>query len=171
MQSLVSVKVAVQPSFKALAVRTSVDTSKSGTREAWRILEEQLQAGDPRRVHSDTAYVFIPQKEWAEGVQTLWVGLAVHEFGEVPPELEPLTIPETLCATVRVHGGEAHMNEAYDAMFWWLQESEEYELDTGQGVLGIEANRLSPVNPFVIPYSQMDLFDYDMLYPIRERRD
>lgn len=99
----------------------------------------------------------------------LWVGMAVRETdaGDVPQGVELLTVPERLCACLRVNGDEAHMEEAYRTMFGWLNASDEYELDTGEGVLGLEANRLSPVNPFAVPYSEVEVFDYEMQYAIR----
>lgn len=160
--------VNIEP-FRALAVRTSTSSDKNGTRTAWRKLTEAIPLDDPRWLDTSAAYVWIPQAQWAEQVETLWVGLAVQAVGEVPDGIELLEIPASLCAKVRVYGNEAHMHEAYGVMFDWLRNNGEYELDAREGVLGMEANRLAPVNPFTIDYKSISTFDFDMLYPIRKR--
>ncbi|GIP38897.1 hypothetical protein J31TS4_21770 [Paenibacillus sp. J31TS4] len=158
------------PALRALAVRTPTTPDKSGTRTAWRMLMEQIPANDPRWVETGTAYVFIPQAGWSGTVKELWVGRAVTGFGEVPEGVEALELPAGLCAKVDVHGDEAQMNEAYAAMFRWLDESPEYELDISPGTLGREENRLSPLNPFTVPYEQVGTFSFAMLYPVRPRQ-
>lgn len=159
---------AIEP-FRALAVRTPMTPDKSGTRTAWRKLTEAIPLDDPRWADTSKAYVFIPQAEWSKSVDTLWVGLAVKDFGRIPEGVEALDIPASTCVKARFCGDETHMFAMYDALFHWLDSSEEYELDTRPGVLGMEANRLAPVNPLAIPYEEVGTFDFDILYPVRRK--
>ncbi|RIX52063.1 hypothetical protein D3P08_13880 [Paenibacillus nanensis] len=97
------------------------------------------------------------------GVNTLWVGLAVREAGEVPDGIEALGVCGGLGARARVYGDEAHMRRVYDAVFAWLEQSPDYETDRGQGVLGMETVPLEPVNALTIPYSEIDTFHFKHL--------
>lgn len=171
MQHTTAIEIVTIPSMRALAVRTPTREDKGGTREAWRKLTEAVPLDDPRWADPGIGYVFIPQRQWEEQVETLWVGMAVRDFGAIPDGLEAIAVPGSLCAKRNVYGDEAHMNEAYGAMFDWLKTNGQYELDVREGVLGLEANRLAPVNPFTIPYEAVGTFDFDMLYPIRKRTE
>lgn len=155
--------------FKALAVQTGMTPDKSGTRLAWSKLTAQIPLDDARLIDGPSAFVFIPQEQWSGQVDTLWVGLAVSEFGEITEGIEALEINGGLCASVRVHGDEAHMWRVYDAMFAWLEQSPEYELDRGAGVLGMETVPLEPINALTVPYTEIETFDFTMLYPVRRK--
>jgi hypothetical protein len=63
---------------------------------------------DMRLTDVPSAYVLIPQEQWKQ-VDTLWVLLAVHEFGDVQAGIETLDVSGGLCASARVNGNEAHM--------------------------------------------------------------
>jgi DNA gyrase inhibitor GyrI len=162
--------VEVSP-FKVLAVRTEMTPDKSGTRVAWNMLTSHVPLKDERLADGPSAYVFIPQEQWSKKVDTLWVGLAVREFGDVPEGIETLQIRGGLCASARVHGDEAHMWRVYDAMFAWLEQSPEYELDRSEGVLGMETVPLEPLNALTIPYTEIETFDFTMLYPVRKKSE
>jgi DNA gyrase inhibitor GyrI len=123
---------------------------------------------DERLLPGTSAYVFIPQEQWSRKVETLWVGLAVREFGDVPEGLEALEVSGGLCASTQVHGNEAHMWSVYDAMFEWLKQSPDYELDTREGVLGLETVPLA-INSLTVPYAEIEIFDFTMLYPVRRK--
>jgi hypothetical protein len=155
--------------FKALAVRSGMTPDKSGTRVAWSKLTEHVPLDDARLAAGPSAYVFIPQQQWDKEVDTLWVGLAVSEFGKVPDGVETLEVSGGLCASARVHGDEAHMWLIYDTMFSWLEQSPEYELDKRDGVLGMETVPLQPLNALTIPYTAIEIFDFTMLYPVRRK--
>jgi len=155
--------------FKVLAVRTGMTPDKSGTRVAWSTLTAQVSLKDARLTDGPSAYVFIPQKQWSKQVDTLWVGLAVREFGDVPEGIETLEVGGGLCASARVYGDEAHMWRVYDAMFAWLEQSPDYELDRREGVLGMETVPLEPLNALTIPYTEIEIFDFTMLYPVRKK--
>jgi hypothetical protein len=167
MQETIAIEWVQVAPFKALAVRTGMTPDKSGTRVAWSKLTEQLPLDDARLLSGPTAYVFIPQEQWGKEVDTLWVGLAVSEFGDVPDGLETLETSGGLCASARVFGDENHMWSVYEAMFGWLEQSQEYELDAG--ALGMETVPLEPVNALTIPYPDIEIFNFTMLYPVRKK--
>jgi predicted transcriptional regulator YdeE len=167
MQETIAVELVEVAPFKALAVRTGMTPDKSGTRVAWSKLTERLPLEDTRVAAGPSAYVFIPQEQWGKEVDTLWVGLAVSEFGDVQDGVETLEVSGGLCASARVHGDENHMWRVYEAMFSWLEQSQEYELDTS--VLGMEKVPLEPVNALTIPYADIETFDFTMLYPVRKQ--
>lgn len=141
-ESIVVELVEVAP-FKVLAVRTGLTADKSGTRVAWSTLTAQIPVNDARLTDGPSAYVFIPQDQWSKQVDTLWVGLAVREFGDVPEGIETLEVRGGLCASAIVYGNEAHMWRAYDEMFAWLEQSPDYELDQREGILGMRRSRLN----------------------------
>lgn len=155
--------------FKVLAVRTGLTPDKSGTRVAWSTLTAQVHLKDARLTEVPSAYVFIPQEQWSTQVDTLWVGLAVCDFGVVPDGIETLEVQGGLCASARVYGDEAHLWRVYDEMFAWLEQSPDYELDRTEGVLGMETVPLEPLNSLTIPYTEIKTFDFTMLYPVRKK--
>jgi predicted transcriptional regulator YdeE len=169
LQETIAIELKEVAPFKALAVRTRLTPDKSGTREAWRQLTEKVPLDDARLAAGPLAYVFIPQHQWAGKVDTLWVGLAVREFGDVPEGVEALEVSGGLCASARVHGNEAHMQRVYDELFAWLDRSPDYELDRREGVLGMETVPLEPVNALTIPYEAIETFDFTILYPVRRK--
>ncbi|MFC5469328.1 GyrI-like domain-containing protein [Cohnella suwonensis] len=169
MQTTIAIDLIEVAPFKALAVRTGTTPDKSGTRTAWSMLTEQVPLEDARLTDEPSAYVFIPQEQWSKQVDTLWVGLAVREFGDAPEGIETLEVRGGLCARARVCGNEAHMWRVYDAMFAWLEQSQDYELDRREGVLGMETVPLHPLNALTIPYSEIETFDFTMLYPVRKK--
>ncbi|WP_308639771.1 GyrI-like domain-containing protein [Paenibacillus silvisoli] len=155
--------------FKALAVRTGMTTDKSGTRTAWSKLVASIPLDDNRLAEVPSAFVFIPQDQWDGGVDTLWVGLAVHEFGDVPEDIETLEVRGGLCVSASVNGDEAHMWRVYEAIFAWAEQSNEYEIDRGEGVLGMETVPFEPLNALTVPYSELAAFNFTMLYPVRKK--
>ncbi|NOU90544.1 hypothetical protein GC102_33120 [Paenibacillus sp. LMG 31460] len=169
LQNTIVVELIEVAPFKALAIRTGMTPDKSGTRVAWSNLTAQVPLMDARLTDGPSAYVFIPQDQWSKQVDTLWVGLAVSEFGDVPDGIESLVVRGGLCASARVYGNEAHMWRVYDAMFAWLEESPEYELDRREGVFGMETVPLEPLNALTIPYAEIETFDFTMLYPVRKK--
>lgn len=157
------------PPFKALAVRAELTADKSGTRAAWRELVERIPLSDERLAEGPLAYVFIPQHQWSGQVNTLWVGLAVREYGDVPDGVERLEAGGRLCASIRVRGDEAHMRRAYDEIFKSLEHSPDYELDRSEGVHGLETVPFEPYNALTVPYESIDTFHFTMLYPVRRK--
>jgi hypothetical protein len=166
LQETIVIELVDTTPFKALAVRTGMTPDKSGTRVAWSKLTEHVPLDDARLAAGPSAYVFIPQQQWDKEVDTLWVGLAVHDFGKVPDSVETLEVSGGLCASAHVHGDEAHMWRVYDTMFSWLEQSPDYELDKRDGVLGLETVPLEPLNALTIPYTAIETFDFTMLYPV-----
>jgi hypothetical protein len=171
LQNTIAVELVEVAPFKALAVRTGMTPDKSGTRLAWSTLTTQVPLKDARLIDGPSAYVFIPQEQWSKQVDTLWVGLAVREFGDVPDGIETLEVRGGLCASARVNGNEAHMWRVYDTMFAWLEQSPDYELDQREGVLGMETVPLEPLNALTIPYTEIETFDFTMLYPVRKKSE
>ncbi|KRE48884.1 GyrI-like domain-containing protein [Paenibacillus sp. Soil724D2] len=169
LQKSIAVELVEVAPIKALAVRTGMTPDKSGTRVAWSTLTAQVPLEDARLTDGPSAYVFIPQEQWSKQVDTLWVGLAVHEFGDVPDGIETLEVCGGLCVSARVYGNEVHMWRVYDAMFAWLEQSPDYELDRREGVFGMETVPLEPLNALTIPYTEIETFDFTMLYPVRKK--
>ncbi|RAP75873.1 GyrI-like domain-containing protein [Paenibacillus montanisoli] len=169
MQEEIAIDLIEVAPFKALAVRTGMTPDKSGTREAWSKLIAHVPLDDERLVEGPSAFVFIPQEQWSQQVDTLWVGLAVHECGVVPDGVESLEVSGGLCLSARVNGDEAHMWRAYDAIFSWAEQSPEYEFDRREGVLGMETVPFEPFNALTVPYSEIKTFNYTMLYPVRRK--
>jgi hypothetical protein len=169
MQKTIAIELVEVAPFKALAVRTGMTPDKSGTRVAWSKLTEHIPLDDVRLAAVPTAYVFIPQQQWDKEVDTLWVGLKVHQFGKLPNGVEMLEVSGGLCASARVHGDETHMWSVYETMFTWLEQSPDYVLDKRDGVLGMETVPLVPLNALTIPYEAIETFDFTMLYPVRKK--
>lgn len=169
MQETIAIDLVEVAPFKALAVRTGMTPDKSGTRVAWSKLTAQVPLDDVRLADGPSAYVFIPQDQWSKNVDTLWVGLAVREFGDVPDGIETLEVSGGLCVSAHVYGDEAHMWRVYDAIFAWLEQSPDYEMDRREGVLGMETVPFEPLNALTIPYSEIATFNFTMLYPVRKR--
>lgn len=169
LEKTIEVELVELAPFKALAVRTGMTPDKSGTRVAWSKLTEHVPLDDARLAAGPSAYVFIPQQQWSKEVDTLWVGLTVREFGKVPDGVETLEINGGLCASARVHGDEAHMWRVYETMFSWLEQSQEYELDKRDGVLGMETVPFEPFNALTIPYAAIEIFNFTILYPVRRK--
>ncbi|MCY9666643.1 GyrI-like domain-containing protein [Paenibacillus alginolyticus] len=169
MQKTIAVELVEVAPFKALAVRTGMTPDKNGTRVAWNKLTAQVPLKDERLTDGPSAYVFIQQDQWSKQVDTLWVGLAVREFGDVPDGIETLEVGGGLCASARVYGNEVHMWHVYDAIFAWLDQSPDYELDRREGVFGMETVPLEPLNALTIPYTEIETFDFTMLYPVRKK--
>ena len=169
MQETKSIQVVDIAPFKALAVRTAMTPDKSGTRAAWSKLSEKVSLDDARITDEPSVFVIIPQDQWGNKVDTLWVGIAVREFGDIPEGVEALELPGGACACARVSGDEAHMWRVYDEMFGWLDRSPEYELDRQPGVLGMETVPFEPFNSLTVPYSELETFHFTMLYPVRKR--
>jgi hypothetical protein len=170
-QETIAIELIEVAPFRALAVRTSTSPDKSGTRVAWSKLTSQVPLDDARLAAGPSAYVFIPQEQWNKKVDTLWVGLAVHEFGDAGDGIETLDISAGLCVSARVHGDEAHMWRVYEAIFAWLDQSPDYEIDQREGILGMETVPLEPLNALTIPYSDIETFNFTMLYPIRRKNN
>ncbi|WP_419873459.1 GyrI-like domain-containing protein [Candidatus Pristimantibacillus sp. PTI5] len=171
MQETITVDLVEVSSFKALAVRTGMTPDKSGTRVAWSKLAEHVPLDDARLAGKPAAYVFIPQQQWNKEVDTLWIGLEVREFGAVPDGIEKLAINGGICASARVLGDEAHMWRVYETMFSWLEQSKDYELDQRDGIFGMETVPLEPLNALTIPYKDIEIFNFTMLYPVRRKAD
>ncbi len=169
MQETKGIQIVDVAPFKALAVRVEMTPDKSGTRIAWSKLSEKVPLGDARIMDGPSVFVFIPQHQWGNKVDTLWVGIAVREFGDVPEGVEALELPGGPCASARVEGDESHMWGVYDEMFGWLDQSSEYELDRRPGVLGMETVPFEPFNSLTVPYSELETFHFTMLYPVRKK--
>lgn len=169
MQETIAIELVDVAPFKALAIRTGMTPDKSGTRVAWSKLTAQVPLDDERLTDEPSAYVFIPQEQWSREVDTLWVGLAVHEFGDVPDGIETLEVGGGLCVSAKVDGDEAHMWLVYEAIFAWLDQSPDYEIDSREGILGMETVPFEPVNALTVPYSELATFHFTMLYPVRKK--
>lgn len=167
LQETVEINLVEVASFKALAVRTGLTPDKSSTREAWSKLIAQVPLDDARLTEESSAYVFIPQEQVE--VDTLWVGLAVREFGNVDDGIETLEVEGGLCVSAQVFGDESHMWKVYNEIFAWLEQSPDYELDRRKGIYGMETVPFEPINTLTIPYSEIKIFNFTILYPVRKK--
>ena len=61
------------------------------------------------------------------------------------------------------------MWKVYDAIIAWLEQSPDYEIDRSEGVLGMETVPFEPFNALTIPYSEIETFNFTILYPIRKK--
>lgn len=150
-----SMKMAVLPS----------ECSGSAVRLAWQGMLE-LMKGHPSVVNEDYGYVIIPEWQWSTGVSLLWTGLEVSSFDDLPSSLEKITIPGRQYAKITVRGNREQLNQAYAYLNEWFH-NEGFERDMDEGSYGYEANRLKPINPFLIPADEIDEFDFDIYAPIK----
>lgn len=134
-------------------------------RRAWREVES-LAGRYHSRLNPNYGYVLIPEWQWAEGVQDLWVGVEMDSQGVQPEGVELLTIPARYYAKATVRGDRIHMERVHVALHAWL-ERQGYERDDSEGAYRFEANRLEPINPFALDADQIKLFDYDIYTPIK----
>ncbi|MFX3633162.1 MAG: GyrI-like domain-containing protein [Candidatus Pristimantibacillus sp.] len=159
-----NIDIVERPELKAAVLCIARDGSQ--VRKAWK--EVQSLLGDhPNVVDKANGYVFIPEWQWATGVTTLWVGVAVSSFESLPDGLEKLTIPAKKFVQVRVKGDRSCMEKTYSDLFEWFRTGP-YERDMSEGSYGYERNGLHPINPFEIPADEIDYFDFDIFAPIKE---
>lgn len=134
-------------------------------RRAWK--EVEALAGNHRnRLNPNYGHVLIPEWQWAEGVQTLWVGVEMECEEDLPEGLEMMSIPARYYAKATVKGDRIHMERMHVALHAWL-ERQGYERDDSEGAYRFEANRLEPINPFELDADQIKIFDYDIYTPIK----
>ncbi|MBW5448320.1 hypothetical protein GE107_19950 [Cohnella sp. CFH 77786] len=159
-----NVDIVARPEMKAAALRIPRDGAR--VRQAWKEISGLLD-GHPNVADREHGLVFIPEWQWATEVTTLWVGIEVSTFDNLPPGLERIAIPAKKFAKVTVKGDRARMNETYHFLGEWFRNGP-YERDVSEGSLGYEINRLHPVNPFDIPADTIDYFEFDIYAPIKE---
>ncbi|MFC5529641.1 GyrI-like domain-containing protein [Cohnella yongneupensis] len=157
------VRIVEMPEMKAAVIRS--EQSGEGTRKAWRGIRELL-GGHSSVKNEDYGLVFIPEWQWATGVRELWTGVEVSGFEELPDGLETIILPARKYAKLTIRGNGSRMEDGYAFLNQWF-EQEGIERDVTEGSFGFEANRLNPVNPFDIPRSEIDFFDYDIYAPIK----
>ncbi|WP_282941076.1 GyrI-like domain-containing protein [Paenibacillus sp. RC67] len=158
-----NVSIVERPELRAAVLKVECDGSQ--VRQAWRQLEG-LMEGKSARLNEDYGHVFIPEWQWPTGVKTLWVGVEVPSYDDMPEELERLIIPARTFATLTIKGDRKQMDAAYRFLNEWFQ-TEKYERDMSDGAFGFEANRLKPINPFHIAADVIDFFDFDIYAPIK----
>lgn len=81
--------------------------------------------------------------------------------------METITIPGRKFAKITVKGNRERLDETYAFLTDWFR-TEGYERDMNEGSYGYEANRLKPINPFLVPADEIDEFDFDIYAPIKE---
>jgi predicted transcriptional regulator YdeE len=158
------VTIVEKPALKAVVIRTI--RNGSSVRDAWQNVQ-QLMKDNPSVSNKEYGLVLIPEWQWPTEVTTLWTGVEVRDFDQLPIGVETITIPARRFARITVKGDRAHMDETYAYLWDWFK-SEGYERDLNEGSYGYEANRLKPVNPFLVPADEIDWFDYDIYAPIKE---
>ncbi|MFD0712815.1 GyrI-like domain-containing protein [Paenibacillus sp. GCM10027626] len=157
------ITIVERPEMKAVVLRTQ--QSGRDVREAWKEIEHAMLQ-QPDRIRHDQGLVFIPEWQWQTSVETLWVGVEVRSFDQVPPGFETLTIPAKKFARATVRGDRDQMNRIYDQLWKWFEHSG-YKRDINKGSYGYELNRLAPVNPFHVPADTIQYFDFDIYAPIQ----
>ncbi|MCD9023620.1 effector binding domain-containing protein [Cohnella silvisoli] len=155
----------VEKQSMKMAVIKSVRNG-SDVRQAWKRVQ-QLLKGHPAVGNDEYGHVLIPEWQWPTEVTTLWTGVEVNSFDNLPEGLETITIPARRFARITVKGNRERMNETYAYLGEWFG-TEGYERDMNEGSYGYEANRLMPINPFDIPANEIDEFDFDIYAPIKE---
>ncbi|WP_373230754.1 GyrI-like domain-containing protein [Cohnella sp.] len=158
------VSIVEKKQLKAVVIRTIRNGSE--VRNAWQRVQE-LMKYHPSVCNDEYGLVLIPEWQWPTEVTTLWTGIEVSDFDRIPEELEKITIPARRFARITVKGDRAHLEETYAYLWEWFK-SEGYERDLNEGSYGYEANRLKPVNPFLVPADEIDWFDFDIYAPIKE---
>jgi predicted transcriptional regulator YdeE len=160
----VNISIVETAPLHLVVIRT--ERSGSEVRRAWRLVQE-LMKGHPAVSNEEYGIVVIPEWQWPTEVTTLWTGIEVASFENLPEGLEIITIPGRRFAKTTVKGNREHMEQAYGSLNEWFK-AEGYERDYHEGSYGYEANRIQPVNPFDIPADTIDVFDYDIYAPIKE---
>ncbi|MCQ6560008.1 effector binding domain-containing protein [Paenibacillus mendelii] len=156
------ITVIERPMMKAVVRRTL--QSQRDVRQAWQEVELGMM-NHPDVLHKEQGLVFIPEWQWAAGVETLWVGVEVGSLDHVPEGFEIITIPSRTFARTTVCGDRGQMDRTYAAIWSWF-DTAGYERDMSEGSYGYELNRLAPVNPFHIPADEINHFDFDVYAPI-----
>lgn len=158
------VTIVEKPLLKAVVIRTIRNGSK--VREAWLNVQE-LMKDNLSVSNEEYGLVLIPEWQWPTEVTTLWTGVEVRDYDQLPEGVETITIPARRFARITVKGDRAHLEETYAYLWEWFK-TEGYERDMNEGSYGYEANRLKPINPFLIPADEIDWFDFDIYAPIKE---
>lgn len=133
---------------------------------AWQRLQELLK-GHPAVCNDEYGHVIVPEWQWPTEVTTLWTGVEVSSFDDLPDGLETIAIPGRRFAKISVKGNRERLDETYAYLSDWFR-TEGYERDKNEGSYGYEANRLKPTNPFLVPADEIDDFDFDIYAPIQE---
>ncbi|MCZ8513968.1 GyrI-like domain-containing protein [Paenibacillus filicis] len=137
-------------------------------RRAWHELQAIVERDGVEWTERNIGYVLIPQ--WITEPQEeleLRVGIRIGRGERTPDGTERLHIPARTYALLPCRGDREQMNHAYAWIDEWIAR-EGLKKDTGDGVFGMEPNRLIPVNPFDIPADTIDRFDYDIMIAVKE---
>lgn len=139
-------------------------------RRAWQELQAALAEHKSLIVNDSIGYIIYPQ--WGlEGQgngdnHTLWVGVQVKSFEELPKQVERVTIPSRRYVAAPCVGGKEEMYRMYGELREWAIH-QGCTIDNSEGAWTVEANRLKPVNPFEMPAETIEAFDFDILYAIK----
>ncbi|WP_409340836.1 GyrI-like domain-containing protein [Paenibacillus sp. MBLB4367] len=158
-----NVTIVHKPEVRAVVLRTN--QNGRDVRQAWKEIQELLSERQAE-LDGEHGYVFVPEWQWATGVHTLWVGTQIGSFEELPEGIETLTLPAKKYAKITVRGDRGEMDAVYRHLDEWFKNGE-HERDMAEGSYSFEANRLHPVNPFLIPADVIDFFDFDIYAPIK----
>lgn len=158
------VTVITRPEMKAIVLKTI--RNGNDVRLAWKKGQQMICERNIEWVNRNIGYVFVPEWQWATHVEDLWVGVEVEDFSSNQEGFEQFIIPERKYAAIKVTGDREQMWRTYRFLDEWFKESG-YERDYSMGSYSLEANELTPVNPFDIPADQINDFNYTIYAPIK----
>ncbi|MDQ0494567.1 MULTISPECIES: GyrI-like domain-containing protein [Paenibacillus] len=169
MRSNFNVDIRRIPAFRVATLAAQAPFTELGdeVRKQWQQVQRMVPEIHPERLDADIGYVLSPQWTVAEenGNITLKVGVKVSSWHAIPGTLERIEIPEQVYAVTRFQGDRERLSTIYDDLFAWLDRNG-YERNTVEGAYWMEMNRLKPVNPFDIPFEEIQRFDYDIAIAI-----
>ncbi|MEN2767902.1 GyrI-like domain-containing protein [Ornithinibacillus xuwenensis] len=161
-------------SFQMLAtkVKGKMKNFEAGkeVRKGWRRLQDVIAPDRSILVEENEGIVFYNQADMVQpdGSIELWVGVKVNTITTIPAEFQLVTIPERKYAKIECRCfSREQMDLRYNYLSQWMNE-EGYQLDDGPNAFSLEPNRLDKFNTFEVPADQIQAFDFDILYPVKE---
>jgi len=156
------IKIVQRSELKALTIKVACNGHE--VRKGWHALQKKLDGQTVKDLSH--GYVFVPEWQWKTGVNELWVGVELESYKHIPEGTVQLILPARTYACVTVKGDRKTMYATYDDLNQWIRDNG-YERDTSEGSYSIEANPLTPVNPFDIPADVIEQFDFVIYAPIK----
>ncbi|MGM7682285.1 GyrI-like domain-containing protein [Cytobacillus sp. Hm23] len=153
----------------ALQVNGSMTNFEAGheVRKGWKKLQDIIISNNIVSVEENEGIVFYDQANMvqSDGSIELSIGVKVEEIPYIPEKCKKVTIPKRQYAKIECRCfSKEQMNLRYDYLNKWLKEKR-YQIDNNS--LSLEPNRLDSFNPFEIPADEIQVFDFDILYPIK----
>ncbi|MDX8365832.1 GyrI-like domain-containing protein [Cytobacillus sp. IB215665] len=165
------VKIVTIEQFNMLALKVngSMKNFEAGheVRKGWKRLQDIIVANNIVSVEENEGIVFYDQANMvqSDGSIELSIGVKVEEIPYIPKECTKVTIPKRHYAKIECRCfSKEQMNLRYDYLNKWFKDKG-YQIDNNS--FSLEPNRLDSFNPFEIPADEIQVFDFDILYPIK----